>query len=554
MIFSIGMLVQLLVREPWEGDKEWETKGLTEIQRFSNLMVFVVLCTSIVMATLFLIPPIVRVVPTAAMETGVAVICCGISFLWGFAERFYSAQILGYDPNVELTDEERSDTFFLVGLTVMTTAPTVLIPFRLHLIWVVQVTSVVVYVFLTKMFGANHPKNVMNIRVVLALITWLSCIGKARFEREERRQFLAIIEEKRSFHKQTDGAQMMRTQRLEQDQDIDRLKDEFSRAIEFEDARTIRDTKKELQFGMKWSVEQIDFLESEIRKEQSIVRGIRLEYLLSQDFRELAQSASGKDDPTFNDLKVFFLGDSAIGRDMVCPRDGYKGCSLVDTFPPHRRARCTHFLSWTWAYRVGLVCECLKRWVVLNQQDISAVTLYMCFFVNNQYRIFAPTLSVTPMAKGSDNLGETLEGSLRRSGKMIAVLDTYESPVYLTRVWTIFEQFKAMSLNVPVAMVMPEVCATKMIEEFGRGKKGIESIRDSLTKVNSFLAKASDEADEQKVKKMISDSVGFEAVDKAITEVIQSWVTDELRGHLNEVLQIDDEDRIPKMRERRRNR
>ena len=78
----------------------------------------------------------------------------------------------------------------------------------------------------------------------------------------------------------------------------------------------------------------------------------------------------------------------------------------------------------------------------------------MCFCVNNQFRII-----VEGSATGSDNLEEVFQTNLRRIGQVVAVLDTWEEPVYLQRVWTIYEQYVACSLQVPVTFVMPEDAA-----------------------------------------------------------------------------------------------
>ena len=68
---------------------------------------------------------------------------------------------------------------------------------------------------------------------------------------------------------------------------------------------------------------------------------------------------------------------------------------------------------------------------------------YVCFFVNNQFRIL-----LEQTAAGSDNLEAVFEDNLKRIGKMVAILDTWERPVYLTRIWTVFEQFVASTIQI----------------------------------------------------------------------------------------------------------
>jgi hypothetical protein len=55
---------------------------------------------------------------------------------------------------------------------------------------------------------------------------------------------------------------------------------------------------------------------------------------------------------------------------------------------------------------------------------------------------------VEESANGSDNLEKLFEGNLRRIGRMVAILDTWDQPLYLSRVWTVYEQFVASTLQI----------------------------------------------------------------------------------------------------------
>ena len=53
-------------------------------------------------------------------------------------------------------------------------------------------------------------------------------------------------------------------------------------------------------------------------------------------------------------------------------------------------------------------------------------------------------------AKGTDNLEEVFEGNLKRIGRMVAILDRWDQPVYLSRVWTVYEQYVASTIEIQV--------------------------------------------------------------------------------------------------------
>ena len=117
------------------------------------------------------------------------------------------------------------------------------------------------------------------------------------------------------------------------------------------------------------------------------------------------------------------------------------------------------------------------------------------------------------------------ESNLKRIGQMVAFLDTWKEPVYRSGVWTIFEQFAASRLNIPVCFVMPESSAASVQEQIDRGKDGIREMTESISGcINLARAMAWDPRDEMKVKTLIQRTVGFEHVDRHVTEVMTCWI------------------------------
>ena len=198
----------------------------------------------------------------------------------------------------------------------------------------------------------------------------------------------------------------------------------------------------------EWSKDRVEQKVQEIRVLHSYHAGVSMAYLL-HDFVHLAQQRSQEVDPTFLRLKeVFWLCKDKVGQDLYCPRDGKLGRALVDLLPPKHRQRQNYFMSWSWQYSVGQVRDALQLWKA--PMAAENVFFYMCFFVNNQFRLI---VDGTPA--GSDNLEEVFEENLRRCGQMVAILDGWHQPRYLRRVWTIYEQYVACSLKIDVAFVMP---------------------------------------------------------------------------------------------------
>ena len=265
----------------------------------------------------------------------------------------------------------------------------------------------------------------------------------------------------------------------------------------------------------------------EFRKLQSQTGGVSMSYLLSSDFRDLARLRTGQSDPTFNDMKeAFWLSGDPIGRLVICPRDGREGCALVDWIPRNYRRQQTHFMSWTWCYRLSQVTSALVMYSrgmpELVPKDIF---FYMCFFVNNQFRII-----VEAAASGSDNLEEVFESNLRRVGRMIAILDTWDAPVYLTRIWSVYEQYVASKVGIEVSFAMPKQASDSLELQVSRGSEGMAAVTNAVSCVDAMNARAWKQEDEIKVKMLIQHTVGFDHVNKHVTEVMATWIGNVVRN------------------------
>ena len=77
-------------------------------------------------------------------------------------------------------------------------------------------------------------------------------------------------------------------------------------------------------------------------------------------------------DPTFMEMKTAFWESpdlDPLGADILCPRDGKPGCALVDWIDRDERREQSHFMSWTWQYRLMQVRSALEMY----QANSSAV-------------------------------------------------------------------------------------------------------------------------------------------------------------------------------------
>merc|ERR1712048_309979 len=79
--------------------------------------------------------------------------------------------------------------------------------------------------------------------------------------------------------------------------------------------------------------------------------------------------------------------------------------------------------------------------------------LWMCFFCNNQRKLLLDGTFVN--AEDLEKAFSTrLEQIQTRQGHVIVLLNDYNRPVYIDRVWCIFETFKATTIGLKIEVVL----------------------------------------------------------------------------------------------------
>ena len=196
------------------------------------------------------------------------------------------------------------------------------------------------------------------------------------------------------------------------------------------------------------------------------------------------------DDPSFYDIaQVMSHSEDSMGYGKTCPRDGKPNCSLVDALNMEGQAGPANlFCSWVWRYKVRMFIETFRAWFEETGKDAKTTFIWICFFCNNQYRI---------QDGNADDLEVVFEERLKRCGRVVAVIDQWDTPLYVTRIWTMFEQFSATKLEVPMTMIMPPDQTLSFNQMILEGQ--VQTVKASLTNIDVENCEASVSADLVKV-------------------------------------------------------
>merc|ERR1712217_159092 len=106
-------------------------------------------------------------------------------------------------------------------------------------------------------------------------------------------------------------------------------------------------------------------------------------------------------------------------------------------------------------------------------------------------------------ACGSDNLAHTFRSKLTGIGQVVIVLEDYRDPLYLSRIWTVYEVFVASGMrDVTITMTMPPAQEARLRYET------VESLRKNMVCIDAENAKAYCREDEERIKAEIRMSPG----------------------------------------------
>merc|ERR1712048_602278 len=263
--------------------------------------------------------------------------------------------------------------------------------------------------------------------------------------------------------------------------------------------------------------------------ETSLYAGVGLKYLSDTFLRDAAE-ASGKDDPNFTELKEpFWLASNSRhskGRSTICPRDGRLGSALVDALAKSNASKATAFVSWCWGYNVRMLVAALGNWQQYQSKTKRDAYFWICFFCNNQFRILRDK-----QQSPTSELESKFRTAVTKIGTVIAVLDTWEDPSYLKRIWTVYEQYLASTMdNVSMVMVMPPN------QEQQLQHTTLAQVRQALSNVDAENAEAYSKADEDAIKDMIRSSAGgFDRVNREVAVAMSRMVALPFKRLLSEI-------------------
>ncbi|CAE7262890.1 unnamed protein product [Symbiodinium sp. CCMP2456] len=143
----------------------------------------------------------------------------------------------------------------------------------------------------------------------------------------------------------------------------------------------------------------------------------------------------------------------------------------------------------------------------------------MCFFVNNHFRTL-----VDGDISGSQDPEQAVKPNLTQARGMLAVLSSWHTPVYFTRLWTIYEQTAAFSMGVPVTFVMTPSATDSFQRYVLTDRSAWEDVQACVGKIDSAGARANDPEEEKRLRSALQEQGGFDSVNAQLSNAFLAWL------------------------------
>ncbi len=228
------------------------------------------------------------------------------------------------------------------------------------------------------------------------------------------------------------------------------------------------------------------------------------------------------------------------GANVLCAKDGKMGAAYVDCLSGKDHVGIANvMLSYSWGNTVEDIVDVLELYCSRNNLDPKKTYVWMCCLCVNQHRV------VEDMKNGQnvsfEEFRDVFRNRVREIKNVVALLSPWREPLYLRRVWCIFELFTADEFNCNLSIQMPR----RETEDFKRSiynsKSGVKinnEIYNALAGTEIEKAEASVESDRINILQIVNkegNGSGAAELDKRVNALLREWINTNLVEYMHEL-------------------
>lgn len=230
------------------------------------------------------------------------------------------------------------------------------------------------------------------------------------------------------------------------------------------------------------------------------------------------------------------------GKDLLSPCDGKRGTSYVHALLTTNEKMMVKgkrvcpvgpskfMLSYGWGYKIGDIADTLLDYCITNKLDPAETYVWMCCLCINQHRVAEQKANG---GTGMLNFEEEFPVKITKIGHMLAMMAPWQKPLYLSRIWCVFELYTAARLpDCKLSILMPPQekeglkrtlfeSEEEIVDEID---EGIKPLFEALSNTNVQEAQASIESDKVSILKTIEQNEGCVTINQKVNNLLRDWV------------------------------
>lgn len=274
-----------------------------------------------------------------------------------------------------------------------------------------------------------------------------------------------------------------------------------------------------------------------------LLRAASVSYL-SADWLEEVRRAGLSESAKVYDIEASVIREK--GKSVRCPRDGRMGAAYVDCLQEQSQAGVAQYmLSYTWGYSVDDIASTLQDYCRRSALEPSHTFVWMCCLCINQHRV--RELKSEGKTVSFEDFETAFSTRVRGTGTILCMMAPWHSPVYLTRVWCIFEVFTGIREQLNVEIVMPPQQSSDLKALLlDPQQNAVERLWQASAKVSIQDADATVQDDKDNILKLIRQQgeSAVDAMNMAVRDRLETWVVATANQFLGEVESERDKVRI----------
>jgi tetratricopeptide (TPR) repeat protein len=282
-------------------------------------------------------------------------------------------------------------------------------------------------------------------------------------------------------------------------------------------------------------------------------KGVSVEYLRTTFINEVKSYNQGKKscvpnntaNKTIYDIEDLRDNRNGLirrkGENIICPRDGKLGAAYVDCLSGEDNVGTANvMLSYAWGNTVEDIVEVLLKYCSKKKLNPKQTYVWLCCLCNNQHRVAEKDVSF-------HDFKEIFGEHVKNIGHIVALLTPWDKPLYLTRVWCIFEIFTASNCDgckdLSIGMPTKEKDALRL--HVFENDHAYNKIYDVLGGTNIENAEASFKEDKINILRLVQEGCGAKELNTRVNGIIREWLNNALEefiGDLDSILEAKNYD------------